>query len=148
MLPTDLPLVMAIEQAAHPYPWTEGMMQSCLKAGYGFHVLEQAELLGFCVFSVVTDEWHLLNLCIAPAYQGQGLGRFLLCQLLEQARVSGAMTAFLEVRPSNQAARALYQGVGFCEVGYRKGYYPGGLKGREDALVMAMDLGVWHNPCQ
>lgn len=149
MLLTDMPQVMTIEQAAHSYPWTQGMMQDCLKAGYGCHLLEQAgRCLGFCVFSRVADEFHLLNLCIDPACQRQGLGRFLLCQLLEQAQASGAMTAFLEVRPSNQAARKLYQGIGFCEVGYRKGYYPGGLKGREDALVMAMELGVWRSPVQ
>lgn len=143
----DLPVVMHIEQAAHSYPWTAGMMQDCLRANYGCHLLEErGQCLGFGIYNQVIDEFHLLNLCIDPAYQRQGLGRFVLCHLLEQSRASGCQTAFLEVRPSNQAARRLYQNLGFCEVGYRKDYYPGGLKGRESALVMAMDLGVWRNP--
>jgi ribosomal-protein-alanine N-acetyltransferase len=147
MLLADLPRVMAIEQSAHSYPWTQGMMQDCLRAGYGCQLLQEAgEPLGFAVSSRVVDELHLLNLCIEPRHQRKGLGRFLLCHLLAEGRAAEATTAFLEVRPSNQAARRLYQETGFCEVGYRKDYYPGGPKGRESALVMAMDLGVWHNP--
>lgn len=147
MQEADLPRVMTIEEAAHSYPWTQVMMLDCLKAGYGCHLLQEAgESLGFAVMSQVVDELHLLNLCIAPSHQRKGLGRFLLCHLLEEGQAAKMNTAFLEVRPSNQAARRLYQDVGFCEVGYRKGYYPGGLKGREDALVMAMDLSVWNLP--
>ena len=52
---------------------------------------------------------------------------------------AGALTAFLEVRPSNPQALALYDAAGFNEIGYRKGYYPDG-KGREDALVLALEL--------
>lgn len=143
----DLPRVMAIEEVAHSYPWTWTMMQDCIKAGYGCHLLLQGpQLLGFAILSQVLDELHLLNLCVAPQHQRKGLGRFLLCHLLQEGRAAKMNTVFLEVRPSNQAARKLYQQTGFCEVGYRKDYYPGGLKGRESALVMAMDLSVWHLP--
>ena len=80
-----------------------------------------------------------MRLCIRPESGGRGLARQLLAYLLEEARRQGAGTTFLEVRPSNPRAVRLYQGMGFCEVGVRRGYYPD-VKGREDALVMAISL--------
>ncbi|MGM0412696.1 MAG: GNAT family N-acetyltransferase, partial [Pseudomonadota bacterium] len=82
---------------------------------------------------------HILNLCTAPARRGQGLGRLLLRALLAEGRLAGAEQAFLEVRPSNTAAVALYQAEGFETVGVREAYYPAG-GGREDALVLRKDL--------
>ena len=50
-----------------------------------------------------------------------------------------ARSILLEVRPSNEAARALYAAAGFTEIGIRKGYYPDG-GGREDAVVLQLEL--------
>ncbi len=81
------------------------------------------------------DELHLLNLTIAPAGQGSGLGSALLETVLAHARSRGLAQVWLEVRASNARARALYARRGFDEVGLRRGYYPG-LRGREDAVLM------------
>src|SRR5690606_10004315 len=79
---------------------------------------------------------------------GQGLGRWLLRSLLEIARRDGAERMFLEVRPSNPHAVALYEDEGFNEIGRRPRYYPTH-GGREDAIVMARELlpdGDWPTP--
>ena len=60
-------------------------------------------------------------------------------RLLDLARWHHAERVFLEVRPSNTHAIALYDTMGFNEIGRRPNYYPG-KRGREDALVMAIEL--------
>jgi len=91
-------------------------------------------LLGYCVAQTVLDELHLHKL--ATARPRQGWGRLLLQRLLETAPALGAQTLWLEVRASNQPARALYQQAGFEAVATRRGYYPAQGGGREDALVL------------
>lgn len=137
----DLGVLMSIEVRAYPYPWTEGIFRDCLRSGYGCWALTLDEILnGYAVTSVAVSECHILNLTVAPESQGQGLGRYLLRNVLQRAEQAGADTAFLEVRPSNAAARHLYESEGFNEVGVRRHYYPGARGRREDALVMAKAL--------
>jgi ribosomal-protein-alanine N-acetyltransferase len=137
----DLPQVTAIEEAVYPFPWTPGIFQDCLRVGYCCWVLQLDErVIGYGVMSVVIDESHILNLCIHPKWQRNGLGDKMIRRLLKIARQHGAETAFLEVRSSNQAALKLYQGLGFVEVGQRKDYYPSVNQDREDALIMSLEL--------
>ena len=98
-----------------------------------------ANLLGYGVLSAAAGEAHILNLCIAPEYQGRGHGRRLLRRMLDLARWHQALQVFLEVRPSNPRAIQLYRDEGFNEIGRRPRYYPA-RDGREDALVMAIEL--------
>ena len=88
---------------------------------------------------MAAGECHVLNLCIDPELRGKGLGRYLMKHLLDLARHHKAEMVFLEVRPSNRHAIALYESMGFNEVGRRRRYYPA-KKGREDALVLARNL--------
>ena len=136
----DLDVVLAIEQRAYPFPWTRGIFRDCLRADYPAWVLvEDGEVIGYGVLSLAADEAHVLNVCAAPEVQGRGHGRRLLRALLQLARGRGAQRVFLEVRPSNAAAIALYHDEGFNEIGRRPRYYPAA-DGREDAIVMAMEL--------
>ena len=136
----DLEAVSRIELTAYPHPWTFGIFRDCLAAGYECWVLERSgELIGYGVLSVAGGEAHVLNVCVAPSEQGHGLGRRVISRLLDLARWHRAERVFLEVRPSNVAAVALYDSIGFNEIGRRPNYYPG-KRGREDALVMAMEL--------
>jgi ribosomal-protein-alanine N-acetyltransferase len=96
-------------------------------------------LAGHCVFTVIIDEAELLNFCLAPAHQGQGLAKPFLDQVLADMAGQGAATIFLEVRESNEAALRLYVSVGFNEIGRRKGYYSAP-QGREDAILMSREL--------
>jgi ribosomal-protein-alanine N-acetyltransferase len=140
MRETDLERVAAIEAEAYEFPWSQGIFRDCLRAGYGCWVLEQdATVIGYALLSVAAAEAHILNLCIEPSNQRRGLGRRLLHRLLDLARWHRAERVFLEVRPSNAAAIALYRQEGFNEIGTRPRYYPAH-RGREDAVVMAMEL--------
>jgi ribosomal-protein-alanine N-acetyltransferase len=140
MQEADVAAVMDIERRAYQFHWTEGIFRDCLRVGYGCWVMElDSNIAGYGVMSLVVGEAHLLNICVAPEWQRQGYGRLLLDHFLELARERGASQMFLEVRLSNRIALTLYRKHGFAEVGMRKNYYPGP-KGREDALILALDL--------
>jgi len=140
MLQTDLDGVLKIERAAYEFPWNKGIFKDCLRVGYKCFVAEAEEgLHAYAIMSVSAKEAHILNLCISPASQGNGYGKLLLRHLVKRVIKVGADTMFLEVRPSNEAALALYRSCGFCDVGCRREYYPA-VNGREDALVLAKTL--------
>ena len=133
--------VMNIEHVAYPFPWTRSNFCESLDAGYSaWLLLHQSTLIGYGVFMLALDEAHLLNLTVAPSYQSQGYGRYLLTALSDIARQHGATRMFLEVRPSNMPARRLYQHGGFATVGMRRAYYPDIGGRREDAIVMERSL--------
>jgi ribosomal-protein-alanine N-acetyltransferase len=79
---------------------------------------------------------HILNLAVHPSKRRRGIARRLLSEGLAQARALGAELAWLEVRPSNNAARALYESFGFKEAGRRPGYYD---DTQEDALLLTLE---------
>ncbi|WP_442919615.1 ribosomal protein S18-alanine N-acetyltransferase [Methylobacter sp.] len=136
---TDLPQVMAIERASYRFPWGEDIFRDCFRANYNCWVCEEQDtVLGYSILSIAVGEAHVLNICVAPAEQGQGIGRKMLENLIELAR-GRAETMFLEVRPSNTVAIALYQDMGFNEIGIRKGYYEAE-NGREDAIMLALQI--------
>jgi len=140
MSEADLPEIMEIERRAYPYPWTIGILRDCLRVGYSCWLYEHNGVIqAYGVMSVAAGEAHVLNLCVRPEAQGNGLGRRMLTQMIALARRHGADTLLLEVRPSNLAALHLYQKMGFNEVGSRKNYYPAE-HGREDALIFALSL--------
>ncbi len=140
MFEADLMDVMDIERRAYPHPWTVGILRDCIRVGYTCWLYEVDEVIqAYGVMSVAAGEAHVLNICVRPESQGQGLGRKMLNQLIALARRHGADILLLEVRPSNLAALMLYQKMGFNEVGSRKNYYPAE-HGREDALIFALSL--------
>lgn len=138
MTAEDLPQVMRLEKKGHAFPWSETNFRDGLDSGYYMVVMEQAGIMqGYGIVQIILDEGHLLNITIDTSLQGKGLGRTLLLHLLDYAR-HHTDTLFLEVRPSNHRAIALYQTSGFNEIGQRRNYYPSKEGGREDALLMAM----------
>lgn len=140
MTVADLDAVVAVEESIYPHPWTRGNFADSLQAGYHCWVIECAgDLAGYLVVMVAAGEAHLLNLSVSAPWQRRGIGRSAVGFAVRLARDYGARQLLLEVRPSNQAAIALYRSEGFVEIGRRRGYYPAG-DGREDALVMARSL--------
>jgi ribosomal-protein-alanine N-acetyltransferase len=140
MRASDLDEVMAIESAIYSHPWTRGNFLDSLRAAYDCRVWRaEGELVGYFILMAAAGEAHLLNLSIAARHQRSGHGRALLREAAELARRRGAASLFLEVRPSNLAAQALYTRFGFRRVSVRKAYYPSH-SGREDALVLALTL--------
>ena len=141
MLPADLDEVLALEQSVYPHPWSRGNFGDSLAVGYHAWLLrDQGALAGYFLLMGAFDEAHLLNVSVAAARQGQGLGRYLLDKVAACARGLAAQSVLLEVRPSNERARAVYQRYGFVEIGRRKAYYPAHDGRREDAIVMRVVL--------
>jgi ribosomal-protein-alanine N-acetyltransferase len=140
MQEADLAEVIAIEGAIYSHPWTRGNFSDSLRAGYQCWAWRLGEeLLGYFVLLVAAGEGHLLNLSVAAGRQRAGHGSALLGEAMRLARSRGAQHIFLEVRPSNLAAKALYSRFGFQEVAVRRDYYPA-YSGREDALVLSLAL--------
>lgn len=141
----DIASVVAMEAQACPHPshaWTADNYRSSLRAGYWARVrcdADSGRVVAVCVAMDGPDEVHLLNVAVDRAWQGQGMARALLGVLAARCIQQRAETLWLEVRPSNAPARALYARLGFVEVGCRKAYYPAP-EGREDAIVMRLAL--------
>jgi len=138
---SDLPSVLKIEALNYEFPWSEGVFKDCFRAmNYVNWVCEAPEnvIVGYCIISVMAGEAHIMNISVNPDFQRQGAGRKMMEHVIEYARPR-AEKMFLEVRPSNPNAMALYRKLGFQEIGIRKGYYPA-KGGREDAIMFALDL--------
>ncbi|WP_462159028.1 ribosomal protein S18-alanine N-acetyltransferase [Pseudoalteromonas sp. GB56] len=125
--------IMVIENACHTHPWNEKLMLSCLSGRYFARGLFANNLLvAFYVAEQAGPDITLIDICVSPEYQGQGLGKKLMRDSETNAQQRNTELMFLEVRESNTAAFNLYQNCGFDFNGRRKGYYPDG----EDALLM------------
>lgn len=137
MTDNDLPTIMEIEERAYPYPWSLANFKDCLKHNYDCWVYERnGRIIAYTVLMLVVDELSILNICVEPTQQKQGIGAALLTTIEALGQKRGMTNCFLEVRPSNHAALKLYHQQGFHEIGLRKRYYPA-TTGREDAIVMA-----------
>lgn len=134
----DLDIILEIEARAYPVPWSrEQMMDVFSQKVIRMKLLLDDELIGYAFVSVILDEGHLLHITVDPIHHGKRLGRYLLEHVLTLGETYKLVTIFLEVRAGNVPARALYDHIGFNQVGVRKGYYPCKINGREDAIVMA-----------
>lgn len=135
----DIEEVLDIEKTLCDFPWTYTIFSDCLRAEYSAWILVDSALkeliIGYGLVSIGAGEGHILNLCIHPQRQRQGLGTYLLKHLLNEARNENALSVFLEARLSNTGAFQLYQKLGFTVIGKRKGYYEHA-NGREDAMVL------------
>ena len=141
LTPEWLDRVVAVEAAAYTHPWTAGNFRDALASGYHAQMLVQGDaVLGYYIAMQVLDEVHLLNIAVAPAYQGQGCARLLLDTLNNWARLQNAQWLWLEVREGNTRARAIYERHGYQQVGARKRYYPVHQGERETAIIMSMSL--------
>ncbi|MDH3639239.1 MAG: ribosomal protein S18-alanine N-acetyltransferase [Gammaproteobacteria bacterium] len=139
---TDLQSVVSIEQSAYDFPWTVGIFRDCMRTGYICRVCEGEEgVVGYGIMSVAGGECHILNVCIDKNWQNFGLGTRLLNHLMDVGRQQRGRVVFLEVRTSNCRAQSLYMNLGFNEIGERKDYYPAVGGRRENAIVLARNIG-------
>lgn len=143
----DLEAVANIERRVYEFPWTVGNFRDAMLAGYRlwgcWRVAPPGEvgdqLVGYAILMLAVDEAHLLNIAVDARFQSQGIGRRLLRFIMDDARAKECVMLFLEVRPSNHVAQALYRDIGFTQHGLRKSYYPA-RNGREDALFLGLEL--------
>ena len=140
MVEDDLDNVIEIEESVYPYPWTRGIFFDCLNIGYLCWILEvDDKITAYAVMSVAVGEAHLLTIVVEKNEQGKGYGKKILNEMIRHAVIDNASTMYLEVRISNKTAIELYHQRGFNELGIRNNYYPAD-NGREDALILALDL--------
>lgn len=136
----DLPSLAELERASFPDPWSERMLASAIEDPHSLVLVTEdgdgGEVTGYAVFRRAADEAELLSVAVAPEDRGRGLGRLLVVEGLERVREAGVRACFLEVRPGNEPARALYRSLGFREIGRRRRYYRDG----SDALVLVLAL--------
>lgn len=136
----DLVEVARLEKELYAFPWSLGNFRDSVNAGYDCWVVTHGEtVIGYAVLMVAVDEAHLLNFAVAGEWQNQGIGRCFLRHMVEVARLAGCLIVYLEVRPSNLAARHLYRSMGFQQIAIRPEYYPAPA-GREDALFLGLTL--------
>ncbi len=143
MRAADLPSVMAIEESCFPNPWPEGAFREEMRAPYARCVVARAVggraagPAGYICYWILGEELLINNLAVHPQRRRRGLGRYLLRHALERGCSQSCLVAYLEVRPSNEAAIHLYEAHGFRAVARRRGYYA---ETNEDALVMRAEL--------
>ncbi len=136
----DLSMVSDIERRSYEFPWSHGVFRDCLLAGYQNIVLLRGDsVAGYGVLSVAAGEAHILNICVDPEFRSRGYGIKLLDEMLFRARAASVRQVFLEVRPSNERAIAMYRKKGFHQVANRPAYYQAH-DGREDAAVLSKKL--------
>ena len=138
----DLPFVMEIERLSFPNPWQESSFRgeiANLHISYPSVIIyrPQDKIIGYIIFWLVGDEAQISNLAVHPDFKRLGIGGTILHQVLTIMHRMGAKQVILEVRPSNLAARTLYEKNGFTPIGIRRGYYQ---EPPEDALLMSKNL--------
>jgi len=143
MTRADLPAVLAIENASFAIPWPLDAFAAELDTGCGTCVVARsadaasAAIAGYICYWILEGELVINNIAVAAAHRRRGLGARLLAHAFDAARAAACHAAWLEVRPSNVAALALYERYGFSTVSRRRAYYS---DNREDALVMRAPL--------
>ncbi|HUK55034.1 MAG TPA: ribosomal protein S18-alanine N-acetyltransferase [Nitrospiria bacterium] len=138
MTAADLDAVMRIEEASYTQPWKRSMFETDLRGNpfARFFVARDADagaVTGYVCFWKVFAELHLMNLAVDPDRRRSGIGEELARWTLSWAGENGVRLITLEVRASNEAAKHLYDKLGFKRVGVRHNYYR---DPREDALIM------------
>jgi ribosomal-protein-alanine N-acetyltransferase len=127
----------ALHAAAFAEPWDAAAFHALLGQA-GVFAVEAPD--GFILMRAVADEAEILTLAVCPRARRRGLGGRLVGEGAVEAAARGAVRLFLEVAADNAPARALYARAGFAEAGRRPGYYARPDGGRQDALLLALNL--------
>ena len=139
--PADLPAILRLERASPTAGhWSQAQYEVIVNAPDAASRLilmaeEGANLAGFIVARIATDEWEIENVVVPESGRRRGFGRQLVLALLDSARRNRAHSIFLEVRESNLSARSLYEVCGFQQSGRRPAYYS---CPTEDAILYAL----------
>ena len=135
MTAREVPQVAELEKLCFSQPWSEKSVAGELENPLSLWLvaMEGESLAGYVGSQTVMDETDMMNLAVAPEFRRQGVGETLVNALVVSLKELGSRCLTLEVRDSNEAARALYAKLGFGEIGRRRGYYR---DPREDALIL------------
>jgi ribosomal-protein-alanine N-acetyltransferase len=143
---SQVPEILEIEREANSAPWSErSFLNECTNPNAVFLVaLLDGVLVAYGGVWLLVDEAHVTTVAVRDSARRQGIARRLVVELLKASKEHGMTCATLEVRAGNEAARGLYESLGFQIAARRKGYYP---DNTEDALVMWLHhLDRWEPP--
>ena len=129
-----IPDILEVEKMSFSHPWTEKMFEEEISGKFSVYrvVIKDGKAIAYMGMWVLADEGHITNIAVSKNYRRQGVASLLLKDFINLAKERNLAFMTLEVRASNEAARALYSSFGFCEVGRRKKYY----ENTEDAILM------------
>ena len=132
----DVDGVMAVEKDSFSTPWSRSAFEEELAQNRLARYIvaeEDGQVVGYAGMWLVINEAHVTNVAVSGSRRGEGIGRLLMEALMKLARDEGMESMTLEVRVSNEAAKALYYQLGFVSAGIRKNYYS---ETKEDALIL------------
>lgn len=138
----DVALLSRLHDASFDEKWSAQAIETLLSVPGTFALVggNSKNWQSFVLARVVADEAEILSLATLPTMRRKGLARSLVVTAAEDAAGRGAGKIFLDVSMANAAARALYQGLGFAEVGVRRTYYRHLDGAHADALILAAAL--------
>lgn len=140
LLLEDCQSLQQLHQEIDASPWKAKQFAECSDPPHrSFVAIVDSQLVGFLIFVVIDKQAEILNFGIEKSHQGLGLGRKLLSSACEElpTRIE---ELFLDVRVSNLRASNLYHSIGFETVAVRREYYRMAGGGREDGLVMKLQI--------
>ena len=135
----DAPAIAQLEIACFSDPWSEKSIASEVENPLSYWLVadDNGTIAGYIGSQSVLDGADMMNLAVAPAYRRKGIAQALVNALVEHLQSNGIIALLLEVRVSNEPAIALYEKMGFEQVGRRPKYYH---NPREDALILRKEL--------
>lgn len=131
--------IIAIEKKSFPSPWSARGFEVETEKDISnlWALVKEDNIIGYICFWLLDTEIHIINFAVKTEERKKGIGTILLRKIIDTGVSRGVQTVWLEVRPSNLPARAIYKKFGFIEAGKRVGYYS---ETGEDAIIMSLDL--------
>jgi len=131
----DIPKVAKLERDTFQDPWSENVYRKTLELDETCYLVaeENGDIIGVAGVRNILGDGEITNVMVRKDLRGNGLGRKIMLQLLEEGKKLGVIDFTLEVRKSNAPALALYEGLGFISEGIRPGFYD---HPKEDAVIM------------
>ena len=133
--------IAKLEAQCFSDPWSEKSIASELENPLSLWLVaeENGQVFGYVGSQTVLDESDMMNVAVDSGHRRQGIARALIETLIAELAKMGSRCLRLEVRVSNESARALYERMGFQQLGLRKNYYH---NPKEDALILGKE---WEN---
>ena len=130
-----VPQVALLEQACFQDPWSERSISSELSNPLSLWLvaLDGQTVVGYVGSQTVMGEADMMNIAVSAQYRRMGIAQELVERLVAALRERNVISLALEVRASNEPAKALYSKLGFLQVGRRPNYYR---NPKEDALIL------------
>lgn len=136
----DIDAIADIEKICFTVPWSrDSIRQELTENKVAFYVIAEldGQVIGYAGMWLIADEGHITNVAVLPEHRGKNIASAIIAVMIEFTEVQGIKRFTLEVRSSNEAAKALYRKFDFKEEGLRKGYYQ---DNGEDAVIMWRDF--------